>query len=65
MRRFLTILVALVCVELVASAQTPSVDRVLTHREQASLQQRWISTRFESRLPSLMRREGIDMWVIV
>jgi len=52
-------------VELVASAQTPSVDRVLTHREQASLQQRWISTRFESRLPSLMRREGIDMWVIV
>lgn len=51
-----------------ASAQ-PAVplpdDRVLTHREQAPLVRTWIQTRFTEVLPALMRREGIDMWVIV
>lgn len=40
-------------------------ERVLTHREQAALQQSWITKRFETVLPELMRREGIDMWIIV
>lgn len=47
-------------------AQTPADgDRVLTHREQAPLIRNWIATRFDTILPGLMRREGIDMWVIV
>jgi Xaa-Pro aminopeptidase len=47
-------------------AQTlPAGDRVLTHREQAPLIKGWIQKRFDAILPELMRREGIDLWVIV
>jgi len=46
------------------AAQTPPIH-VLTHREQAVVQQRWIEDRFKTLLPTLMRREGIDMWVVV
>jgi len=47
-------------------AQTlPPGDRVLTHREQAPLIRGWIQKRFDTLLPELMRREGIDLWVIV
>jgi Xaa-Pro aminopeptidase len=40
-------------------------QRVLTHREQATLVKGWIVKRFETVLPALMAREGIDMWIIV
>jgi hypothetical protein len=40
-------------------------QRVLTHREQAPLVKSWIAKRFDSVLPALMQREGIDMWIIV
>ncbi len=40
-------------------------DRVLTHREQAALVKGWIQKRFDTLLPDLMRREKIDMWIIV
>ena len=53
-------------------AQQPAVPavnfptgRVLTHREQDPLVKRWIADRFDAVLPGLMRREGIDMWIIV
>src|SRR5690606_25140167 len=46
------------------SASLPD-DRVLTHREQAPLMRKWIETRFTDVRPALMRRAGIDMWVIV
>jgi Xaa-Pro aminopeptidase len=39
--------------------------RVLTHRQQAPLVRSWIVKRFETLLPALMRREGIDLWLIV
>ncbi|MEW6323150.1 MAG: M24 family metallopeptidase [Acidobacteriota bacterium] len=41
------------------------VERVLTHREQAPLVSSWIRKRFDTVLPALMAREGIDMWIIV
>ena len=50
------------------AAQGPGpfpADRVLTHREQAPLVRRWIAERFDTVLPALMRREQIDMWIIV
>lgn len=65
MRRLLAATCVAVLLTFPAAAQTPSGDRVLPHRDQASLQYRWIATRLDSLLPSLMRREGIDMWVIV
>jgi Xaa-Pro aminopeptidase len=64
MRRFI-IIVTVLWTELLASGQTLPVNRVLTHREQAPLQFRWIEQRFQTVLPALMRREGIDMWIVV
>ena len=49
----------------VAQAPVFPTDRVLTHREQDPIVKRWIQDRFDTLLPGLMRREGIDMWVIV
>ncbi len=56
----------------VPAAQTPQTaspvypsGRVLSHRDQAPLVRQWIARRFDDVLPALMRREGIDMWIIV
>lgn len=35
-----------------------------TQREQAEMQQRWVRKRMETVLPGLMRKHGVDMWVI-
>ncbi len=43
----------------------PSQDRVLTHREEAPIIQARIAERFRTVLPGLMRREGIDMWLVI
>ena len=48
-----------------APPQAFPADRVLTHREQAPLVKTWIERRFDTLLPGLMRREGLDMWIIV
>ena len=54
-----------------AVAQLPTPERtlpenrVLTHREQAPIVRARIVERFETVLPVLMRREGIDMWIMI
>ncbi len=65
MRRFPLVAALVLGASLAPAAQTLPTNRVLTHREQAPLQYRWIEQRFKTLLPSLMRREGIDMWIIV
>lgn len=35
-----------------------------TQREQAEMQQRWLKRRMETILPGLMRKHGVDLWVI-
>jgi hypothetical protein len=35
-----------------------------TMREQAEMQQRWLEQRLKTVLPALMRRNGVDMWVM-
>lgn len=65
MRRFgstATLLLFVLCP--VAAREIPET-RVLTHREQAPLIKGWIQQRFETLLPGLMRRQGIDMWIVV
>jgi hypothetical protein len=44
-----------------AAAQTRPFG---TLREQAELQQQWLEKRIKTILPGLMRKHGIDMWVI-
>ena len=42
-----------------------SVERPFgTLREQAALQQEWLRQRLDTFLPALMRRHGIDLWVV-
>ena len=65
MRRSLAIALAAAAAILPATPVAQTADRVLTHRQQAPLQYRWIADRFKTVLPGLMRREGIDMWIVV
>src|SRR5437867_996211 len=65
MRRAAAILIASVALSPAPAAQSLPPTRVLTHREQAPLKLRWVEQRFKTLLPTLMRREGIDLWVIV
>jgi Xaa-Pro aminopeptidase len=63
-------LLFVVLLQVAALAQTPALppfpaSGVLSHRDQAAHVYRWISDRFDTVLPALMRREGIDMWIIV
>ena len=49
----------------VAPAALPSADRPFgTLREQAVQQQAWLKKRLDTFLPALMRKHGIDMWVV-
>ncbi|WP_116105481.1 M24 family metallopeptidase [Lewinella sp. IMCC34191] len=38
---------------------------ILSLKEQGALQDRWLKERFATVVPELMRREGIDMWVMI
>jgi Fe-S-cluster formation regulator IscX/YfhJ len=42
-----------------------AATRVLTHREQNTRIQERLEHRFETVLPELMRRTGIDMWLVI
>ncbi|MFT5501724.1 MAG: hypothetical protein ACI88G_001863, partial [Woeseiaceae bacterium] len=39
--------------------------RILPMQERAAVIDRWLTHRVQTVLPDLMRREGIDMWVII
>jgi Xaa-Pro aminopeptidase len=67
-----TAVMAAAAMSLAAQAPAPApvlkpfpATGVLSHRDQAPYISRWIASRFDTVLPGLMRREGIDMWVIV
>ena len=36
-----------------------------TLREQAAVQQQWLANRLDSILPGLMRKHGVDMWLVI
>ena len=48
-----------------ATAQ-PKTDMpvILPMRQRAEVIDRWLEARFEAVIPALMRREGIDMWIV-
>ncbi|HAA20570.1 MAG TPA: Xaa-Pro aminopeptidase [Cytophagales bacterium] len=55
---FLTILCALTI-----KAHSQSV--VLSMRERAAIEDRWLENRMKTVMPMLMEREGIDMWILI
>src|SRR5471032_2212643 len=49
----------------VAPAALPAADRPFGElREQAAMQQAWLKKRLDTFLPTLMRKHGVDMWVV-
>lgn len=48
-----------------SNAQQPYMPRILTLREQAEVIDRWLDERMQAVLPDLMKRTGIDCWVII
>ena len=49
----------------VAPAALPTADRPFGGlREQATMQQAWLKKRLDTFLPALLRKHGIDMWVV-
>lgn len=50
---------------LFTSAQNPYFPKTLAMRERAVVIDRWLEERVETVLPDLMRRTGIDMWIII
>jgi hypothetical protein len=64
--RFVTSLfILLSTVALQAQAPAPAAQRPFgTLREQSALQHEWLRKRLDTFLPSLMRKHGIDMWVV-
>ena len=56
---------SVVAVGLAASALSAQPTRPFgTLREQADRQQRWLDQRLTTILPPLMRKHGVDMWVV-
>ncbi len=53
------------CAAALSAQSAFPTGRVLTHREQAPIVKSWIQQRLSTVLPALMRREGIDMWIVV
>jgi Xaa-Pro aminopeptidase len=51
--------------ERLAPGALPAADRPFgTLREQAAMQQAWLKKRLDTFLPPLMRKYGVDMWVV-
>jgi len=64
--KWVWISLALLCVLLgFLRAQSAKTQSVLNARERAKLYNGWLKIRFDKVLPEIMRREKIDMWVVV
>lgn len=44
---------------------TARSEKILPLRSQARVRDAWLAQRFETVLPELMRREGLDMWLVI
>jgi hypothetical protein len=63
MKKTILAIGALLALSVAPRAQAP--ERPFgTLRDQATLQQQWLQQRLDTHLPALMRKHGIDMWVV-
>jgi Xaa-Pro aminopeptidase len=62
--KFALIIGALLFSAAPAAAQSSVTRPFGTLREQAAMQQEWLKKRLDTVLPALMRKHGIDMWVV-
>ncbi len=59
----LIVLLALVA-GLAASAARAQMPVILPLRERAAVMDRWLEARLDTVVPALMRREGVDLWIV-
>ena len=59
--RALCLVVVLAAPLALAQAERPAV---LPMRERAAVQDRWLDERLDTLVPALMRREGVDLWIV-
>ena len=68
MRRLTPLLLAVLLAVLHAVPATaqdvPGMPRILSSRDQAAVVDAWLERRLDTVVPMLMRREGVDCWVI-
>ncbi len=43
----------------------PALPEILSMRERADIRDNWLSERLAKVVPGLMRREGVDMWILI
>src|SRR5687768_15413188 len=48
-----------------SNEQIPPMPKLLPQREQADIRQQWLKKRFDSLLLPMMKRHGIEMWIVV
>jgi hypothetical protein len=46
-------------------ASDPALPTILPLRDRAALQDRWLKERLDTVIPAIMRKNGIDMWVLM
>ena len=64
-RPIVVLVAALISTQAAPPRGEPSVERPFgTLREQAAMQQDWLRKRLDTFLPALMRKHGIDMWIV-
>ncbi|MEP6784324.1 MAG: hypothetical protein ABI898_01130 [Sphingomonadales bacterium] len=44
---------------------SPALPPVPSLREQATIRDRWLAERLDTLVPTLMRENGIDLWILV
>ncbi|MEM6286221.1 MAG: M24 family metallopeptidase [Bacteroidota bacterium] len=47
-----------------AVVQAQEIPNILSMRERAEVQDRWLVERLDTVVPMLMRREGVDLWIV-
>jgi len=63
-RRFAFVAVLGTALTAHGTAQAPPQRPFGTLRDQAAMQQQWLRKRLDTFLPSLMRKHGVDMWIV-
>ena len=55
----------LLVISVTVFAQNHNIPKILSLRDRAELQDNWLEIRLQTVVPALMRREKIDMWIII
>ena len=59
------LVITLICIYTAIAAQNAYFPKTLNMRERAAVIDSWLEERVKTVLPDLMKRTGIDMWVII